>query len=501
MRAAKMTERPSFQLMVQTDVQSIYHMQMPRWLFSDPRYCEMALDAKVTYTFLLNRFQLSRRNGWVNERGEVFVIFPRKALAKELRICEQRVTAAFKKLVELELVWEKRCGRGDANQIYPAYTSAPFTAPEEDRGSRTADPAPLDGAGDGASAQEPQDLRPKSREMCDCRTAEIEAAEPQNRTPSKKEKREIDRSQIKVSPSCSAHARDGLTDEEREEDFLDILDECELSCFPLETALVFENAIERLYYADSYRIGNATLPQSRVRAKLRRLDGMILREVEHKLRENREENVKNSTAYITAVLFNCIAEGEGDLLMKEETPMLLSDQQKYIISVLKQVKYIRLRQLYALTVRHYRKERFEISQHRMDVMLRQLRTGTNFVYFQEDVVCYGKRAVDERYLEAVDVMLELTYCEPEFFSCERLEPPRLLRFTGQTGKLSFLHTVAWMDTPYRIMAIQRMKGERLIWISDRSNGYGIELPRHHILAVRQEDGTHRFFGSQEPEKI
>ena len=85
MRAAKMKERPSFQLMVQTDVQSIYHMQMPRWLFSDPRYCEMSLDAKVTYTFLLNRFQLSRRNGWVNERGEVFVIFPRKALAKELR--------------------------------------------------------------------------------------------------------------------------------------------------------------------------------------------------------------------------------------------------------------------------------------------------------------------------------------------------------------------------------------------------------------------------------
>lgn len=32
MRAAKMKERPSFQLMVQTDVQSIYHMQMDHWL-------------------------------------------------------------------------------------------------------------------------------------------------------------------------------------------------------------------------------------------------------------------------------------------------------------------------------------------------------------------------------------------------------------------------------------------------------------------------------------
>ena len=123
MRAAKMKERPTFQLMCQTDVQSIYHMQMPRWLFSDPRYCEMSLDAKVTYTFLLNRFQLSRRNGWVNERGEVFVIFPRKALAKELRICEQRVTAAFKKLVE-NSSWY---GKNAAGEVMPIRSILPVS--------------------------------------------------------------------------------------------------------------------------------------------------------------------------------------------------------------------------------------------------------------------------------------------------------------------------------------------------------------------------------------
>lgn len=104
MRAAKITEHPNFQLMRQTDVHHIYHLQMPRWLFSDPRYADMSLDAKVLYTFLLNRFQLSRRNGWVNDNGEVFIIFPRRELAKELRICVQRVTTAFRKLVELNLV-------------------------------------------------------------------------------------------------------------------------------------------------------------------------------------------------------------------------------------------------------------------------------------------------------------------------------------------------------------------------------------------------------------
>ena len=59
MKAAKLPEHPNFRLMRQTDVQNVWHMQMPRWLFSDPRYADMSLDAKVTYTFLLNRFNIS----------------------------------------------------------------------------------------------------------------------------------------------------------------------------------------------------------------------------------------------------------------------------------------------------------------------------------------------------------------------------------------------------------------------------------------------------------
>lgn len=154
MRAAKLKERPGFSLMKQTDIQNIYYMQMPRWLFSDPRYADMSLDAKVAYTFLLNRFQLSRRKGWVNDQGEVFVIFPRLALAKELRVCEKRVTAAFRTLAERRLIWEKRCGRGDANQIYlarvepvddPDYQCAPFLMDEGKKsGFRTADMAGLE---------------------------------------------------------------------------------------------------------------------------------------------------------------------------------------------------------------------------------------------------------------------------------------------------------------------------------------------------------------------
>ena len=319
MRAAEMKERPNFPLMRQTDVQSIYHMQMPRWLFSDPRYADMSLDAKVAYTFLLNRFQLSRRNGWVNDFGEVFVIFPRKELARELRVCEQRVTAAFRTLKELNLIWEKRCGRGDANQIYlatvdpqddPDYTSAPFVDPAGGA-SRTADSEVLDGPDFPTSSQEPQDMGGKNRESCGSRTANAEVSEPQKVRPSYKDLSHTYPSQPDVSPSVPRG--DGPTDGEAE--LTGILDACELSCFSPEVARVFENAIERLFYLDHFRVGGATLPQKRVRARLKLLDYTILQTAEAKLHANLDRPVKNSTAYTMATIFNCIAESESDLMV------------------------------------------------------------------------------------------------------------------------------------------------------------------------------------------
>ena len=319
MRAAQLKERPAFSLMKQTDIQSLYYMQMPRWLFSDPRYAEMSLDAKVTYTFLLNRFQLSRRKGWVNDNGEVFVIFPRKALAQELRICEKRVIAAFRKLAELQLIWEKRCGRGDANQIYlacvepqddPTYECAPFHSEAYEDSSRTAGSTVLEKEGE----QEQQDRQFKNSESGNSRSADLAVAELPDMPPNKKEIIKTDPIQKEVSQSVPpALAPDGQTDDEKE--LMGILDACELSFFPPETARVFENAIERLYYSDSFRIGNATLPQCRVRAKLRLLDGMILRDAESKLAANLEKNIRNSTAYTMATIFNCIAESESDLLV------------------------------------------------------------------------------------------------------------------------------------------------------------------------------------------
>ena len=179
----------------------------------------------------------------------------------------------------------------------------------------------------------------------------------------------------------------------------------------------------------------------------------------------------------------------------------VSNQQKYILEILKEFKYLRVRQLHAMVRTHYRAQGIEIDARRMEIMLRQMRTGTNYVWLRGDVVSYGDRRIDPRLLEALDVMLELTKAQPGFYSKDGLHEPFLLRFTGNGKGAGYLFSVAWLDAATHIATVPRMKGERIIWISE-SNSFGeINLPRHHFFAVRQEDGTHRFFGSNEPGKI
>lgn len=242
---------------------------------------------------------------------EVFIIFPRRELAKELRICEKRVTAAIRLLIAKKLVWEKRCGRGEANQIYLAKV-----APMEDLTDDTAAFSGPEGSmGSSASTQEPKEMPFKNGLDCGSGTAKEAVAEPPKMRPSYNDKNNTEESYTDVSQSVYREdmRADRLTDDESE--LQDILDNCDLDCLSPESALVFENAIERLFFSDSFRLGNATLPRSRLRAKLYKLDLSVLQAAERKLGANVDKTIRNSTAYVMSTLLNCVAEVESDLMV------------------------------------------------------------------------------------------------------------------------------------------------------------------------------------------
>ena len=158
MRAAQKKECPNFQPMALNDAQNFRYVRMPRRLFSDSRYADISPDAKLAYAFLLDRLPLSIRNGWANEQGEAFVVFPRSALARTLGIGEKRVSAIFRQLAEKGLLREERRGFGKPNRIYLAKAefgnAADDTlAPSTEKDVSAADAARMSGAWSGCGTE------------------------------------------------------------------------------------------------------------------------------------------------------------------------------------------------------------------------------------------------------------------------------------------------------------------------------------------------------------
>ncbi len=175
--------------------------------------------------------------------------------------------------------------------------------------------------------------------------------------------------------------------------------------------------------------------------------------------------------------------------------MLLSTQQQFILNVLKTLKCIWRRQLHTLVRGQFEKDSFQVTQARMEAMLRQLRMGMADVRMDDGLVWLSNAQPDIRRLEAIDVMIELTGGKPQEFSASR-EPPRLLRFAF--GDELRLFTVASLDTaPAELL--ERGKAERIVWIADSGEiPQGLALPPKHFFAARQPDGSHRFYGSNGP---
>ena len=176
--------------------------------------------------------------------------------------------------------------------------------------------------------------------------------------------------------------------------------------------------------------------------------------------------------------------------------MLLSIQQKYILEVLRKLRVLRREQVTALVRGKFQRPDLEISEVRMDVMLRQLRTGIGDIRLDGELIRLSGTSPNALLLEAVDVMLELAEGKPEDFK-QGLESPELLRFSW--GDPIRVFTVAELSAPIQLTVEPLAQKKRVIWIT--ANGVvpeGLTLPPKHFFAARQQDSSHRFYGSNGP---
>jgi hypothetical protein len=84
--------------------------------------------AKVLYAFVLRRAELSRKNGWADEYGRVYLYYPICEVVALLRCGRQKAVNTLRELQYAGLVEIQKQGCGKPNRIYPkSYEAVPNT--------------------------------------------------------------------------------------------------------------------------------------------------------------------------------------------------------------------------------------------------------------------------------------------------------------------------------------------------------------------------------------
>ena len=101
----------------------------------------MPTDAKTLYGILLDRMGLSVKNGWLDEQGRVYIIFPVQEVMDALGCADNKATKLFRELEKFGLIERKRRGLGKPNLIYVKNFADPRFRNREKNGSGAADSA------------------------------------------------------------------------------------------------------------------------------------------------------------------------------------------------------------------------------------------------------------------------------------------------------------------------------------------------------------------------
>ena len=75
--------------------------RIPKIFFTDPAYSGLSTDAKLLYGLMLDRMGVSAKNGWLDDNGRVYIIFPIENIMRELGCGHDK---AVKLLNELEKI-------------------------------------------------------------------------------------------------------------------------------------------------------------------------------------------------------------------------------------------------------------------------------------------------------------------------------------------------------------------------------------------------------------
>ena len=100
--------------------QAFSFTRLPNFLFEAPTFKPLSNEAKLLYAFILRRAELSRKNGWADEYGRIYLYYPICEVVEQLHCGRQKAVNTLRELQYAELIdIKKKQGCGKPNCIYP----------------------------------------------------------------------------------------------------------------------------------------------------------------------------------------------------------------------------------------------------------------------------------------------------------------------------------------------------------------------------------------------
>ncbi|PHI05986.1 replication initiator protein A [Fusobacterium polymorphum] len=91
--------------------------QIPKVLFKMRREGSLSLTAFDVYLLMSDRFRLSKKNGWIDEEGDTYIMYSYEELCEELNLKRRNsISDAIKELENLKLIEKKR--RYNRSNVY-----------------------------------------------------------------------------------------------------------------------------------------------------------------------------------------------------------------------------------------------------------------------------------------------------------------------------------------------------------------------------------------------
>ena len=76
-------------------------LQVPKVLFQMEKYKNLSNTAKILYSLFLDRLKFAVQNGWVDHNGDLFVVYPKSEMKKNLNMTRYGVDQAVQELVQV----------------------------------------------------------------------------------------------------------------------------------------------------------------------------------------------------------------------------------------------------------------------------------------------------------------------------------------------------------------------------------------------------------------